>query len=508
VVAQGRVVVTARYLNINGLIQSGVQTMTLHVGPEFVGTTTGSLLGNDGRPLAGIDFGDDGVPVDGYFDAEKQAIVVDEIVSKGGEIVLAGQILSTGNGQLKAAHGYASVDIDNQSAYDLILNRIDTTKRREGKITIIDTARLQKVEYVVDGEQVRTTTYQGTLAGDNGRITYAPIGSPQTSSLADDLFYEPRPGLRYVWTEGQEKSEVVTKTYQKKSFNLLGFDWDGLVADTNLKSVQTVYTGEIPLLESEVLSRKADYRLPALAEDFSRVYVAPWTNPANPYAEHWKVKDEGTNNKPSNWYVSDGRLVQSSNIWGGGTTAQRKGTYLVYEDSARQADQWRNYELSVDVYCSDNDGVGVMFRYTDENNYYKLEMDNDYSSGRNFRKLFKMVNGVEQTLWTDPTPRPFAAYPMNTWFNVKVTAVGGEIQMFLGGDEIGRVTDPSPLERGTVAMYCWGQQNAYFDNIRVQHLSPHHREPRTWSDRPDRRRTSVPLSGRPGDGLRRNDRGP
>ncbi len=35
IVAQGRVAVTARYLNINGLIQSGVNTITLHVSADF-----------------------------------------------------------------------------------------------------------------------------------------------------------------------------------------------------------------------------------------------------------------------------------------------------------------------------------------------------------------------------------------------------------------------------------------------------------------------------------------
>ena len=62
VIAQGRIAITARYLNIDGLEQSGVQTVTLHVGATFRGTATGSsLLDATGRPLAGISFGADGV---------------------------------------------------------------------------------------------------------------------------------------------------------------------------------------------------------------------------------------------------------------------------------------------------------------------------------------------------------------------------------------------------------------------------------------------------------------
>ena len=98
IVAQGRVALTARYLNINGLIQSGVQTLTLRVDESFAPVGTTSLLDTEGEPVAGISFGLGGAPIDGYFDAEQQTIVVDEIVAKGGEIVVAGQILSTGQG--------------------------------------------------------------------------------------------------------------------------------------------------------------------------------------------------------------------------------------------------------------------------------------------------------------------------------------------------------------------------------------------------------------------------
>ncbi len=275
VLAQERVDVTARFLNINGLIQSGVQTITLHVDESFVAPpATSSLLDDDGNPLPGISFGEDGVPVDGYFDAEKQAIVVDEIVPKGGAIVLAGQILSTGNGELRAAHGYASVDVDNQSPYDLILTRIDTTKKRNGTITITDTARLQKVEYVVDGEQVTETIYQGAPGEDDSSgsdgttpgIVYELVSS-QNHGLTDPMFYQPREGLQYVWTEGQEKSQVVTTKYEKKSFNLIGFDWDGLVRDASYKWQVTEIRNEFPLLESEVLAAVPDYDLDALDPD-------------------------------------------------------------------------------------------------------------------------------------------------------------------------------------------------------------------------------------------------
>ena len=107
IVAQGRVSVTARYLNINGLIQSGVDEVIVNIDSDFSqANTTTSLLDSRGRPLPGITFGSGAVsdvPVDGYFDATQGAIVLENINPTGGEITLAGQVLSTGNGRLVAA---------------------------------------------------------------------------------------------------------------------------------------------------------------------------------------------------------------------------------------------------------------------------------------------------------------------------------------------------------------------------------------------------------------------
>ena len=53
-------------------------------------------------------------------DAANQRIVLEEIVPQGGTIILAGQIVSTGNGTLRVANGYTNVNIDNQSNYEFI----------------------------------------------------------------------------------------------------------------------------------------------------------------------------------------------------------------------------------------------------------------------------------------------------------------------------------------------------------------------------------------------------
>ena len=57
-----------------------------------------------------------------------------------------------------------------------------------------------------------------------------------------------------------------------------------------------------------------------------------------------------------------------------------------------------NYAVSVGFRNSDDDGVGLLFRYQNPSNYYKVDLD----SQRSFRKLFKVVDGVETTLAAEP----------------------------------------------------------------------------------------------------------
>ncbi|MTJ31397.1 hypothetical protein, partial [Aphanizomenon sp. UHCC 0183] len=272
ILSQGPVTITARYLNVNGLIQSGVSTIELDIAATFnPGKQTRNFVDDNGNVLAGISFGTENVPVDGYFDVNQQAIILNDIVPKGGEITLAGQIFSTGNGQLKVANGYTNVDINNQSIYQLILNRIDTTTNRQGKITILDTETLKKVQYTVDANNIKTTKFDGVYDSVNKTVTYTATGTPATNSFTDDIKYQTPLGRQYVWTEGQEKTQVEVRKYEKKSFNLFGFDWDALVADDSYTWKTVEFRDEKPLLESESLVSNATTILPAYTIEYQQV---------------------------------------------------------------------------------------------------------------------------------------------------------------------------------------------------------------------------------------------
>jgi hypothetical protein len=173
----------------------------------------------------------------------------------------------------------------------------------------------------------------------------------------------------------------------------------------------------------------------------------------------WTVVDRGTISAPSDWHGSDGRLAQSSNICGPDTAAteNRQGSFAYWSDAA--AFSWDDYVFSVHMQTTDDDGMGVLFRYQDEANYYKVDIDRQ----RNFRKLFRITDGVETTL-----AAVSGGYIQNADMVLRVEVVDNRYTVTLDSTDIfsGAVLDDG-LQNGTVALYVWGNDGASFDNVKV-----------------------------------------
>jgi hypothetical protein len=188
-----------------------------------------------------------------------------------------------------------------------------------------------------------------------------------------------------------------------------------------------------------------------LSEDFAGGTLTGWT-----------VVDEGTIDKPSQWLARSGRLMQLGNIYGPTWYAgdHRKGTFIYWNDPP--AAGWSNYTCSVTFNAQDNDGVGVMFRYQNPSNYYKVDLD----AQRNFHKLFKMAGGVETTLAAES-----GGYVVQSNYVLRVEVTNSEMTVLLDGKVLfgGPIADSS-LKTGTVALYSWENWGVFFDNVKVTPL--------------------------------------
>jgi hypothetical protein len=290
IVAQGEISISATYLNLNGIIQSGVTDLTLTIAEDFAPTETISLLSQGGsgrkslddflKPYVfadGIIFGE--VPFKSYFDAATQSIVIEEIVTTPGRVTLTGQIFNTGRGQILVADGAPNINVRNNSEFDLVFDGVDLAVSRPGQLVINDTSRLRKTEYIFASGTIVETNFQGTL--EDGRVLYAEITDPggqiihDTETLANirsefelspefanrDLlrdtegrvYYQPTEGMYYSWVEGQAFSQVEVRKYEENSFNLVGANWSFLVGNNDYKFRTVQYTDARPLLESELL---------------------------------------------------------------------------------------------------------------------------------------------------------------------------------------------------------------------------------------------------------------
>ena len=170
---------------------------------------------------------------------------------------------------------------------------------------------------------------------------------------------------------------------------------------------------------------------------------------------NWTVVDEGTQDAPSNWFIQDGVLRQTSNIFDGtqeGVELPKPGTYLLAGDGS-----WTDYTLSVWLSTTDNDAMGVMFRRQDSDNYYRFAMD----SQRGYRRLVKKVGGVFSSVVADTF-----SYEVGRWYHVQVGVSGDQILIYVDGLLWNSIID-SDLVFGGIALYSWGNNGLSFDAVSV-----------------------------------------
>lgn len=200
------------------------------------------------------------------------------------------------------------------------------------------------------------------------------------------------------------------------------------------------------------------------AEDsrFDDVTVTPLTSVlladsfSSGMSSRWQVEDEGTTSAPSAWSGSNGVLLQTSNIWGGSlseTELPKPGTYV-----HAGSDRWTDYDFKVRMLSSDNDAIGVMFRYQGRDDYYRFSMDSE----RGYRRLVKNRGGQFTVLAESPV-----GYTPGQWYWVEVKAHGPVIYVYLNGTLILSATDTEPLTSGGIGLYSWGSDDVCFDDVTV-----------------------------------------
>ena len=178
-------------------------------------------------------------------------------------------------------------------------------------------------------------------------------------------------------------------------------------------------------------------------------------------ASGWSITDGSGN--VSNWVVNNGGYVQSNFVGRIGSALEgtyHLGTYAILQAGKGLSD----YRFSVDVTpqvgaevdqnIQGND-IGVMFRYLDDDNYYRFSIN----SNKGFSRLEKKSGGIFTTLAKDAR-----GYHVGELRNIVIELVGPVINVFLDGDALFGAFDQDIIN-GSVGLYC--QDRTTFDNVLI-----------------------------------------
>ncbi len=174
--------------------------------------------------------------------------------------------------------------------------------------------------------------------------------------------------------------------------------------------------------------------------------------------ESWTIiDDEPYSSGPSSWNILNEELHQNSNIF---TTENEysvfKGTHIIAGN-----DSWEDFYLNVRITSTDDDGIGMLFRYQDDKNYYRFITVADPGNQGPFKRLEKQIDGVFSTLAESTSdiliPGDFIG---------KIQVKGDSIYVYEEESILFAVQDTT-FSHGKIGLMCYANAGAIFDDVYV-----------------------------------------
>ena len=276
ILANGNIFISARYVNINAKIQSGIANWSLEI-PEnltfyykdgdkkipvtleqaknlgkghtiYVADATGATdkMGNMAENLT--------------YDVDTGRLVLGTTEVHGGKVSIVGTIINTtkdtSKARIEALDGYGSMTIDNKSKLDLELKGLSTGEGVEGVIEITDLDPKK-------GTPSRKTTY--TRKDGKVHMLVQQYQNGSWTSGTENTFdgtYKPSADQHYVFQTGTDKSTTNTYEYHGDKFDWWGIEnktptRDELIA-MGAKLTNTVTGKENALINGTFISGSTD----------------------------------------------------------------------------------------------------------------------------------------------------------------------------------------------------------------------------------------------------------
>jgi hypothetical protein len=169
-----------------------------------------------------------------------------------------------------------------------------------------------------------------------------------------------------------------------------------------------------------------------------------------------------TSNQPSSWAfdADEGRIEQTSSIFGGtaAVNANKPGTYLVLRTTPSRP-AVADFILRTELQSDDTQGIGVVFRFQDDANFYFFVANND----KNYRLLAKKVAGTFQQIALDTAN----SFTVGAITRLKVVAVGPSLEVLLDDAPALSASDASLPGAGRVGLLAYRNPQAFFYGIEL-----------------------------------------
>lgn len=270
ILANGNIFISARYVNINSKIQSGIANWSLGIPENLtfyykngdqkipVKLEQAKNLGKDHTIYVANATGN--MAENLTYDAETGHLVLGQTEVHGGKVSIVGTVINTTNdtskARIEALDGYGSMTIDNKSKLDLELKGLSTGEGVEGVIEITDLDPKK-------GTPSRKTTYTRKDGKVHMLVQQYQNGS-WTSGTENpfDGTYKPSADQHYVFQTGTDNSTTNTYEYHGDKFDWWGIEnktptRDELIA-MGAKLTSTVTGDEVPLTNGTFISGKTD----------------------------------------------------------------------------------------------------------------------------------------------------------------------------------------------------------------------------------------------------------
>lgn len=201
--------------------------------------------------------------------------------------------------------------------------------------------------------------------------------------------------------------------------------------------------------------------------------------------DDWQAIDEPPNllddKGPSIWTLqpspfSGKALHQGSNIWGDVGDVVALGTFCIYNKR-----EFKDFELTVDTFANDNDGMGIVWGWKDRKNHYRFftmidagnpggAMGKEGDPGKAPWSLIEKRIGDERPYYKLLAINREPAYQKAVPTTLKLVVKEGNFQIYSGGNLMAEAKDPS-YSGGKIGFTLYAQSGQFFDNLKVVEIS-------------------------------------